>query len=105
MKQLKAEKHPITMYLRYEGRFTYLYIGNPAMKQKYIDALKSKGIEVIEGRKWLRYSLFSKGDLIKLGNVEIDINETPKETVMDVLCGFDQNTLEGQGFKCEVTNV
>ena len=60
---------------------------NPQSNQM-IEQMKTKGAKIIRGNGWYRINLFPNQTLVKLGNVEFNVQETSDEKLEEILFNF-----------------
>ena len=106
MKQINySQKNPqygqINGILRIGGKFLYFKSNSNQYEQQIMDQMKQKGAQIEKSDKnWVRVDMFGDRTLVKLGDKEFDVNETPDEEIEIILYNFYLNHFTKAGFAC-----
>lgn len=114
MKHLKCTQfHPqagnIIIDIRILGKELFMrFSENNPHKEQLVSQLIARGADVSETDNWIRINMFTeqatKGNpLIKMGEIEFNIQETSNEQVEEILFNF--YTIQYQKAKFKVTEV
>ena len=96
MKQFKATQNtpqygPQSLYMRFVGKIFFMKGAQDSTK--YVDKLivdfEKKGASILKGNGgWIRIDIIKSNSLVKLGKVEIDIEESTDEEIETHLFNF-----------------
>jgi hypothetical protein len=79
------------------GKFIYFKYNSSEPANKVINEFRKKGINIQEGKGWLKIDLFGSNEAIKLRDIEIDIEED-EEIIEEKLFNFYKNEYKRLGF-------
>ena len=88
--QLNPQYGTISVHIRFIGKLIYMkFSNNNPQQEQLINQLRSKGVEIILGDKgWAQINIFKEESLIKLNDVEFDMNTISEEEVEQILYDF-----------------
>jgi len=104
MKQIRCIKStPLgicTIIFRFVGKYIFIKKRKNSQEvNQMISQLKQKGADIIESGNWIRVDLFKNNELVKLGNIEINMKETSPEEIEELLTNFYINLYKKGGFR------
>ena len=109
MKQITATKAipPVTVIYRFDGRFIYLKCGNMQYASQIIANIKARGGIILQGTKtnFMQINIFGNNDFIKIGNNEINVNESKSEEIETILINFFLMNLKKAGFETKLEDI
>lgn len=103
MKEFKFYKDNVSGIFRVIGRYLFFKYSNTEQSKMIINEFMKKGVNVQEGRGWIRVDLIGKRELIKLGDYEISTDE-PLDDIEIKLYKFYTEQYRKLGFKVETQN-
>lgn len=75
-----SEKGVVRITMRFIGKNIFIRKKeNSSESISMINQLKNKGLRVWESREWIKCDLLGENEVIRLGNIEVDKDETPEE--------------------------
>jgi hypothetical protein len=100
MKEFKFIKDNVSGIFRVVGRYLFFKYSNTEQSKMIINEFMKKGINIQEGRGWIRVDLIGKNDNIKIGDYEISTDETLEE-IENKFYSFYTEQYRKLGFKVE----
>lgn len=96
----------INGFMRILGRFVYLKTNNSQYSDQIIGQLRQRGARVEPSRTggWMKVDMFANvpSTLVKIGNVEFEIDKTPEDNIEYILAEFYYQNYVKAGFTCQV---
>ena len=96
MKQFKATQNtpqygPQALHIRFIGKI--MFIKGVQNSTEYVDKLitdfEKRGASIIKGNGgWIRIDIIRNNSLVKLGDTEIDVEESTQEEIEEVMYNF-----------------
>lgn len=101
MKQLSFKKQTpnglIDGVLRVHERFIFFKYKDSQVAKQTMNQFREKGINIEEGKGWIKVDLLNNQELVKLGDYEIDTNES-NEIIEEKLFNFYTSQYKKLGF-------
>lgn len=90
--------------LRVVGKYVFLKKNNNLTEtNQLIDAYRKKGAIVKDARTWIQIDFIKENEVIRLGEKEVDLNETTKEELENFIYEFYLNQYKKKGFIIQET--
>lgn len=105
MKQLTFKKQTqqglVDGVLRVHEKLIFLKYKQSNVAQQVLKEFKAKGLEIEEGKGWIKIDLLKDHDLVKLGEYEINQENDTLEEIEIKLFNFYKDQYKKQGFYLE----
>ena len=108
MRTLKATQFTpqgkIQIYCRIDGKFIYFKFNSSQYANQMVAQMKMKGADIEFGKhnNWIKVDIIKDNELVKFGNMELDIKEMTNSEIEDFLLNFYKQKYEEAKFKVEV---
>jgi len=90
--------------IRFVGKFVFLKKNNDSVELKrLIRAYKAKGASVEVARNWVKIDFIKDNKVVKLGDVEVNVDEMGKSDLETFLYNFYKDRYEKSGFLVKET--
>jgi len=101
MKEINFKKSTpkglVSGILRIINKDLFFKYNDTNYSKQIIKNFRDKGVDIEEGKGWIKVNLLGKNEVIKLGEIEID-KEEPNETIEKKLFDFYLNQYKIMGF-------
>jgi len=89
--------------LRIARQILYFKINNNKYVDQVIEQMKKKGAIITKSlnKDWIKIDIFKEKDLVKLGDKELNFEESTDEEIEEFIGDFYKNQYERQGFLVE----
>jgi hypothetical protein len=93
------------VFFRFIGKYIFIKKkSNNPYSVNLINEFKKKNLKIWESREWLKLDLFGDNTLVKLGNIEIDLEKESVEDIEIKLSNFYIEKYKQGGFIVETKN-
>lgn len=90
----------VKVVLRIIGKLLFFKYNQTKEAQQLINQFRARGVRIEESKEWIKVYLFvDKSGLIKIGDIEIDLDSEPEESIENKLAQFYAFQYIKQGFR------
>ena len=100
--QLNPQHGEITINIRFINKELFMrFSQNNPQKIQMINQLRQKGADIVELNNWIKINMFKNQSLVKLGNIEFDVEKVSGQEVENILFDFYREKYIQAKFKAE----
>ena len=105
MRQINFKKQSqqglIDGILRVHEKFIFFKYKDSDTSKQVMNEFRKKGLNIEEGKGWIKLDLLGTNELVKLGDYEIDQKSDSLEQIEEKLFNFYKNKYKEMGFYLE----
>ena len=87
--------------LRVHEKFIFFKYKDSTTSKQVMNEFRKKGLNIEEGKGWIKLDLLGTNELVKLGDYEIDQNNDSLDKIEEKLFNFYKNKYKEMGFYIE----